>query len=298
MEYILYFDESDAKGKYYSNFYGGALVAFNELEEIDSLLNKRKQELGLYGEIKWSKVSSQYLDKYKDIMSYFFNFIKQNKVKIRIMFKPNCYEAQNLTKEQRDNEYFLLYYQFCKHAFGLQYSNPDKEKMYIRMYFDKLPDTKEKILNFKEFIYNLQYQGIFWDNNIKIRKDDIVEVISHDHVILQCMDIILGAMQFRLNDKHLEKVPGTNRRGKKTIAKEKLYKHINKLIREIYPNFNIGISTGRQGDDSNSWKHPYRHWEFIPSNSEYDETRTKNYAKSKCSISSTNIPSMALETSN
>lgn len=279
MEYILYFDESDVKGKYYSNFYGGALVNLKDFQNINYSLNQKKQELGLYGEIKWSKVSKQYLDKYIEVISYFFKFIEENKIKIRIMFRQNCYEVPNLTKEQQDNEYFLLYYQFCKHAFGLQYSNPNKEEMYIRMYFDKLPDTKEKVLKFKEYIYKLQYQDILCQNNIKIRKEDITEIISHDHPILQCMDIILGAMQFRLNDKHLEKIPGTNRRGNKTIAKEKLYRHINKLIRNIYPNFNIGISTGTQGDNSNSWKHPYRHWNFIPYNSMYNEKRTKNHTK-------------------
>lgn len=279
MEYILYFDESDKKGKYYSNFYGGALVALKDFSIINMLLNQEKQKLGLYGEIKWSKVSSQYLDKYKGIMDCFFKFIKQNKIKIRIMFRQNCHKAQNLTKEQMDNEYFLLYYQFCKHAFGFPFLNPSKTETYFRMYFDKLPDTKEKASNFKSHIYDLQYQDVFCENNLKIRGEDIVEVTSHDHVILQCMDIILGAMQFRLNDKHLEKTPGTNRRGKKTIAKEKLYKHINKLIREIYPNFNIGVSTGIKNDLSNRWKHPYRHWNFVPSDCIYDKAKTKKYAK-------------------
>ena len=39
---------------------------------------------------------------------------------------------------------------------------------------------------------------------------------------MQCLDIVLGAMAFRLNDMHKEKRPDTNRRGKRTIAKEKL----------------------------------------------------------------------------
>jgi hypothetical protein len=53
------------------------------------------------------------------------------------------------------------------------------------------------------------------------------------------------------------------------IAKEKLYKHINKKIREIRPNFNIGISTGIDGDRQNRFIHAYRHWLFIPSSSRY-----------------------------
>jgi hypothetical protein len=56
----------------------------------------------------------------------------------------------------------------------------------------------------------------------------------------------------------------TNRRGKRTIAKERLYKHINKKICEIRPRFNVGITTGLDGDTRNKLLHPYRHWLFIP----------------------------------
>ena len=87
---------------------------------------------------------------------------------------------------------------------------------------------------------------------------------SHDHDILQCLDIVLGAIQFRLNDKHKQKPAGARRRGKRTIAKERVYRHINLAIRTIRPNFNIGITTGTDGNLSNRWHQPYRHWLFVP----------------------------------
>ena len=115
----------------------------------------------------------------------------------------------------------------------------------------------------------------FRNANLHLREDQIAQVSSHDHVILQCLDITLGAIQFRLNDKHREKSPDTNRRGKRTIAKEKLYKHIQKRIQELYPNFNVGISTGTQGASINIWKHSYRHWLFVPKDVSIDSTKHK-----------------------
>ena len=115
----------------------------------------------------------------------------------------------------------------------------------------------------------------FQKGRIKIPRDQIAEVASHDHDILQCLDIILGSIQFRLNDKHCEKPTGKYYRGKRTIAKERLYKHINKKIRELYPNFNIGISTGVQGKLSNTWAQPYRHWLFVPADAKVDSEKTK-----------------------
>ena len=69
-------------------------------------------------------------------------------------------------------------------------------------------------------------------------------------------------MQFRLNDKHLDKPPGSNLRGRRTIAKERVYKAISARIRGLRPNFNIGIDTGLDGEKANRWHHPYRHWLF------------------------------------
>jgi hypothetical protein len=103
----------------------------------------------------------------------------------------------------------------------------------------------------------------------------IAEVQLHDHVLLQCLDMVLGAMTFRLNDKHKEKPPGKHRRGKRTIAKERLYMHIRTRICQLYPNFDIGETTGKGGDWANVWIHPYRHWKFVPTEQGIDPTKTK-----------------------
>lgn len=110
---------------------------------------------------------------------------------------------------------------------------------------------------------------------LRFAADQIAEVQSHDHVLMQCLDVVLGAMAFRLNDKHREKPRGQRRRGKRTIAKERLYRHIRERICRIYPNFNIGASTGKQGFWENVWRHPYRHWKFVPSEHRVDPTQTK-----------------------
>jgi len=91
--------------------------------------------------------------------------------------------------------------------------------------------------------------------------------LSHDHVLLQCLDIVLGAMYFRLNHFHKAIQEDTKKRGKRTIAKEKMYKHIHEQIDDIFPHFNIGENTGARGDEYPYyyWNHPYRHWRFKPS---------------------------------
>lgn len=210
-------------------------------------------------------------------MTLFFDFVKQDKIKVRIMFRQNAQIPINLTKEQIENGYHLLYYQFVKHAFGLRYHNTNPtEDTYIRLYFDKLPDTHLQNEAFKAHIYGLQGQLIFRQARLKIRLDDIVEIDSKNHSIQQCMDIVLGAMAFRLNNMHKEKPKGARTRGKKTIAKDKLYKHILSLIKESgFPYFNIGVSTGTHSL-TDRWNHSYRHWKFIPSEFREDKSKYKH----------------------
>jgi hypothetical protein len=275
-EYIIYADESVRKGKYYSNFYGGLLVRSKDLESVTAILDNVKKQENLFAEIKWQKVTNNYLNKYKAIINTFFDLVEEDRIKVRIMFTQNRNIPLDLETYHHEHEYFMLYYQFIKHAFGLKYSNPYRQAFKnLRIYLDRLPDTKEKASLFKSHLTSLSKSTNFRNAKIKVSDEQIAEVKSHNHILLQMVDVVLGSMQFRLNDKHKVKPKGAWRRGKRTIAKEKLYKLINKRIRGIYPNFNIGITTGTAGDRSNYWKHSYRHWLFVPNNYKQDDSKTK-----------------------
>ncbi len=274
MEYRIYCDESVKKGKYFSNFYGGVLVSSKDQRQVEAAIAKVCKEQYFNDEIKWNKVTANYLDKYKALMDVFFDLLEEGLVKIRIMFTQNANRPLNLNSRQLEDEYFILYYQFFKHAFGLAHSNPTDKVIYVRAYFDTLPDKLEKRQQFKEYIKGLQATREFRLAHIRFRKADITEIDSKDHRLLQCLDVVLGSMAFRLNDGHKAKPDGARLRGKRTIAKEKLYKHINQRIRRIYPGFNCGASTGIR-NITERWQHPYSHWLFVPKEIERDDTQYK-----------------------
>lgn len=262
-EYIIYCDESEERGKHYSNFYGGVLIRSEHIDEVRATLAAKKAELRLNGEVKWNKATLNYESKYIELINCFFDMIAADKIKMRVMFTHNTVQARNLTRQNLVEKYFILYYEFIKHAFGLRHSPPIHGGVDIRIYPDRLPDTAEQVERFKSFLVALSEFAHFRRLGIRIRKDNVAEVESHDHDVLQCLDIVLGSIHFRLNDKHKEKPEGARLRGKRTRAKERIYKHINSRIRAIYPHFNIGISTGHQ-DRTDRWTHPYRHWLFVP----------------------------------
>lgn len=272
-ELILYADESVETGRYFSNFYGGCLVSSKDLKPVVNELDACKSRLNLHGEVKWQKVTKAYLGKYQELMAVFFSHVAAGRLKVRVMFTQNMHVPTGLTQEQRDQAYFLLYYQFVKHAFGLRYAALAEGGANLRIYLDDRPDTYEKRALFRSHLANLTRSPELRRIGLRVDPNQIADVDSHDHVLLQCTDVVLGAMQFRLNDKHLEK--SGPRRGSRTIAKERLYKAILRHVRALHPNFNIGISTGVSGDATNRWRHPYRHWKFVPGQHTIDPTRTK-----------------------
>lgn len=89
--------------------------------------NEIVEEVGLSGEeVKWQKVNQYTFDKYIRLVDFVFDLLENGFAKIRIFFRNNQFIPTGLTKEQKRNEFSLLYYQFIKHSFGLQYSNPTK----------------------------------------------------------------------------------------------------------------------------------------------------------------------------
>lgn len=273
--YTIFCDESAKKGPFYSNFYGSALISSSDQESIENLLKCKKDELNIIGEMKWTKITKNYENKYKDFIKYFFEFVKTGRIKIRIMFTHNYRRPKQLTQEQKDNQYFLLYYQMLKHCFGLQHSNPNNlDRIFISVLLDEIPHGKEKVDNFRDFISRIGSQPPIAGSNIVFVKDQITDVDSKNHNILQGLDIVLGSIYFRLNNFHKEKPLNEKRRGKRTLAKDSVYKEINRQIREIYPNFNIGTSTGTIYN-SDRWEHSYRHWCFRPAEFEIDQNAVK-----------------------
>lgn len=278
--YYIWFDESDKEGEFYSNFYGGILIKSEHLEKVLQMMKCIVEEVGLSGEeVKWQKVNQYTFDKYIRLVDFVFDLLENGFAKIRIFFRNNLFIPTGLTKEQKRNEFSLLYYQFIKHSFGLQYSNPTKRPVKLKLFIDDIPLKGEDKRIFESFLYKLNTDDVFNKGNIILAKGDIREVDSKKHLPLQLMDLILGAICFRLNDKHKIKDPETNRRGKRTKLKEQLYKHINSRIRKIKPGFNIGESTATILP-SDKWEYPYMHWSFKPSNNIRDFTKSKGYKNS------------------
>jgi hypothetical protein len=194
------------------------------------------------------------------------------------MFTHNTHAPVGLTPEQQAESYYLLYYQFLKHGFGLAQLPRHATPPRFRVYLDEIGDTREQVAKFKGFIRGLaDSKTIRAAGGIILEDSAITEVRSHDHIIMQALDVVLGSITFRLNNKHLAKLPGQKVRGRRTVAKERLYRFILGEIKRVSGkhSFNVGISTGLSEFPAGRWRDPYLHWCFTPREHKFDATKVK-----------------------
>lgn len=263
-EYWIFCDESVQEGPKFSHFFGGAIVPANRHATVENHLRVKKAEIGFLNELKWQRVSEHWLDGYARMITAFFDVIRAGNLRVRIMFSDNRVIPEGLSREQRDEGYFKLYYQFIKHAFGLRYIPSADQGTRLRLHFDQFPHTREKVQQFKGFLGALPEAAQLRDARLQLSPDHITEIDSKEHVLLQCVDLVLGAMAFRLNDMHKIKPEGSRIRGKRTLAKDRLYRHILAEIRTLKPALNPKISTAADPWPAGKWSMPYRHWSFEP----------------------------------
>ena len=240
------------------------MIAANEAQEVANALLQAKLKCDIKdSEIKWQRVDKSRVERYNCFVDTFFDLLASHQMAFRIMFTENKNIPDRYKREEKQGRYHKLYYQFIKHVFGLQYIYSDIP-VYLEFFFDWFPEKKEQNERYKSYIYGLQSLEEFKQSNIVIDRDAIAEVDSKRFVLLQAVDLILGAISWRLNHGHKYIEPGKTKRGNRTIAKEMVYKHINKKIRELRKGFNISMTTGLDDDLQNKFYHKYRHWSFKP----------------------------------
>src|SRR5687767_7860241 len=116
-EYLIICDESDGKGRYFSNFYGGVRVAASVLDEVNARLIAARDQAGLSGEVKWGKVDKRGVEMYERLMGAFFEEVEARNIVVRIFFTQNARVPRGLEAHHHAEEYYILYYEFIKHAF-------------------------------------------------------------------------------------------------------------------------------------------------------------------------------------
>ena len=259
-KYIVTCDESTRKGANFSYFYGGIIVKEQRYSDISEKLKIYKEHIGLTHEMKRTHIDTTNANRYIDMLDFFFTFVKSGDIRVRIMFSDNN-NLEAIPKEA--NQTFMkFYYLFVRHAFALPYAGTDID---LRLIFDVLPEKPENREIFKTYLINnlTHIPNEDAKNKIFLTRDRIEEVDSKKHIILQCADVIVGLIDFLLNDIH----NNSRNKSKRWYAKNKVALVLWDYIQQLHPNFELQTST-RPMKGYYAWLDKYRH--FV-----YKKTRDK-----------------------
>ena len=227
------------------------MISSRDRSAVVAALEAEKAHLNLHGEVKWQRVTQNYLDKYRNLSSLFFTFVRDGKVRLRILFTDNATAPERLTTLNYSQRYLLLYLAFIEHAFDIRYRSPRDETVRLRILLDTLPVPVEDKRVFRRQLYRLNSGCVFQSGGVRVFPGDIGEVDSRDHVLLQCLDVVLGAMQSGMNAR------GYRVSGKRSLARSQLSAHVLRQVKSIHPDFHMEATTPVAAGQG--WQCFYRH---------------------------------------
>jgi len=161
-------------------FLGSVCVGYNQIKGITNRIKDLKSKHHFYGEIKWTNVSMSQYRFYEDLVKYFF----ETEMTFRCIgvekSKINC-DAYNKTY---DEFYYTMYYQLLNYKI-------DTIGSVYNVYLDIKDTLSANKVNYLKQILNSKF-GVF---------RNVQNIRSHESLIMQLTDLIMGAISYLHNNK-------------------------------------------------------------------------------------------------
>lgn len=254
---FIYLDESIERGPKCSWFFGGLLVQAKHHAAVVQRLTLAKERCGITGELKWTNVTWQFSERYIEFLREVFRLMDEGLVRIRIKFTPNRNLPQNLAPYYASNGYSLLYYTFIRGGFGLSHGSFDFSDTRVSLRFDELPNGRKKREAFWEYLTKMQIDNVH-GHNVFIDRNQISELRSREHIVLQALDLMLGYQACHLNGGLLVRPEEKTR----LWARTQVGRFISKELEKRFPRFDPARPTVFKPEEY--WSTPYNHWPFRP----------------------------------
>lgn len=157
---------------------GSVSCAYNQVKRHTERIKNLKEKHHLYGEIKWSSVSNSQYKFYKELVDYFFD--------TDLMFRAIIVEKSKINNEAYGQDFDSFYYKMYYHLL-----NHNKNSLFTYNVYLDIKDTLSafKVNKLKE-ILNTKF-GVF---------RNVQNIHSHESILLQLTDFIMGALSYNLNN--------------------------------------------------------------------------------------------------
>ncbi len=161
-------------------FLGSVSSAYNQVKLHTEYIKELKKKHNFYAEIKWTTVSKSKIHFYNELIDYFFA--------TDLMFRAVGIEKSKINHDvfnkSYDDFYYTMYYFLLNHNLNVLF--------HYNVYLD-IKDTlsANKVSKLKD-ILNIKY-GVF---------RNVQNIRSHESVLMQLTDFIMGAVSYLHNDQY------------------------------------------------------------------------------------------------
>ena len=193
-KFSFFADESDITSARYSTV-GGTAILSSSLRLVYRRIFELRHKHNMFAELKWSKVSNQKMEAYKDFIDLYFELMEAGTVAFHCATFDNTKWKHHLYNQgDRDLGLSKNYYQLILHQYIAKYG--EQAGLFIcldrRFSRTKIPDLN-KILNAGA---NQEYGLSFEPVRTLVARD------SKTDDLLQINDVILGATSSVKNGRH------------------------------------------------------------------------------------------------
>lgn len=178
----------------------GGVITFSELiDNLEYQFSVYREALGMFAELKWTKVSWQKLDEYKIFLDIFF---ENRKI---ILFKSMVIDMVEFDKKRFHNNnsdlsFYKMMYQFLLHSFGRYLRAGDE----VIIHLDERVNTGYKLSTLCAILNNgLHKKYSYLDHPIR----SIQAIDSKKSNLMQLADILMGAIGYEWNGNHKSSHP-------------------------------------------------------------------------------------------
>lgn len=161
-------------------FLGSVSSAYNQVKLHTENINDLKKKHNFYAEIKWSKVSKSKLRFYLDLVDYFF----ATDLQFRTIGVEKSKINNDAFNQDYDDFYYKMYYYLLNHNLNSLYK--------YNVYLDIKDTLSAYKVNKLKDILNTKF-GVF---------RNVQNIRSHESIILQMADFLMGAISYLHNDEH------------------------------------------------------------------------------------------------
>lgn len=185
-KYHIYCDESSLSDRY--SCYGGIIVNNNYLSLVRDAITSLRDKHFLNTEIKWSKISNQYYNKYYNLICDISSLVNKDIIHFRSIVIDN-HQVSHSRNNNGDKEkgMYKFYYLLLKHCFLKDISGE------CDIYIDKR-STNYNLDELRDFINRTQ--------DINTYVTSVKHIDSKKSDLIQINDLLLGALAFHKNEKY------------------------------------------------------------------------------------------------